>query len=105
MTYTVSVERKNEVAVHALYSTNIFNIEANGFITSDLLRVFVEYNSYGAELVEFSNDIAIFVDGTRCTFNNNTKQYQVTNGTTSSSVIRITAGSKEVTLVYSENYI
>lgn len=101
--YTVNVIRKVETGIHAIYTSGIFELGVNGYITNELLNIFIEYGEYGEELVDFSQSISITVDGVRCVYTND--GYKVIDGTNADSVIVIRSGNFEITLDKTKNYL
>lgn len=102
--YSVRVEKKAEKAIHALYTSGIFNITPNGFITNDYLDLYIEYEDIGVEISEFSDLFKITVDGVDCKFSKD--GYKVVNGTNENSVIVITYGSLDsIELAKTVNYV
>lgn len=101
--YTVNVIRKVETGIHAIYTSGIFELGVNGYITNELLNVFIEYGEYGEELVDFSQSISVTVDGVRCVYTND--GYKVIDGTNADSVIVIRSGNFEITLDKTKNYL
>lgn len=101
--YTVNVIRKVETGIHAIYTSGIFELGVNGFITNELLNIFIEYGEYGEELVDFSQSISVIVDNERCAYTND--GYRVIRGTNADSVIVIRSGNFEITLDKTKNYL
>ena len=108
--YAVKVEKKFELEIHALYTSGLFNIDAEdgyGFITNDYLDFYIEYEDIGIEHVEFSEYASLFtvnVDGVDCKY---TKDgFKVENGTNENSVITISYGSLDsIQLDKTKNFI
>lgn len=90
VTYVVTVTKRNETGIHAYYTSKIFDIDAGGYIKPEMLKVLREYDndieqSYEMEL---SQSIVVTIDGRECSYS--AMGYYVENGTTESSVIKIT---------------
>ena len=102
--YSVRVEKKSELAIHALYTSGIFNIAAKGFITNDYLDLYIEYEDIGVEISDLSDLFKITVDGVDCKYSKD--GYEVKNGTNENSEIIISYGSLEsIKLDNTKNYI
>ena len=101
--YAVVVEKKQELGVHALYTSKVFNIEDGGYITNNCLDVYLEYEDLGVEIVTLSSDFILEIDGVVCYY---TKDgYKVTGGTNADSVIVLKYGDLSVTLDKNLNYV
>jgi len=85
--YEVTVKRKTDTGLSAIYSRGIFNIPTNGTISTDILKVFVNYGELGKELVKYSasTGVSVYVDGQKCT--PTADGYSVPSGTVSESLI------------------
>lgn len=85
--YEVTIKKKTDIGLTAIYSNGIFNISTSGLITSDHLKVFVNYGELGKEYLEYSaqTSVSVFVDGVKCT--QTTDGYIVESGTTDISTI------------------
>lgn len=101
--YVVTVVKKVETGVSAIYTSGLYKLGVNGLITKDCLKIFMEYGDYGTELVDFSQSITVTVDGVRCAYTND--GYKVTNGTTAESRIVIRCGSFEVQLDKTKDFV
>ena len=97
--YEVTVKKKTETGLKAIYTDGIFQIEAGGvLVPRDLIWVFVKYEGIGEGYMEHSanNGVSIYVDGAKC--EQTADGYVVQNGTTSASQILIKYGSYELLL-------
>ncbi len=97
--YEVTVKKKVETGLKAIYSKDgIFNIQAGGVISEDLLRLFVKYEGIGEGYLKYSkgSSVAVYVDGAKC--NQTDAGYVVENGTTDGSLIVIKYLSYELVL-------
>lgn len=101
--YTVNIARKTESGIHALYTEGLFNIGINGLITTDYLKIFIDYGDFGVECVNFSQSILVYVDDERCIYTN--EGYRVLNGVNEHSKIVIRSGNFEITLDRTKNYV
>lgn len=101
--YDVKVDKKKELAICALYTKGIFNIEANGYITNDVLDMYIEYEDIGVEITDLSSQFTIWIGSDKCEY---TKDgFKTINGTTMDSVIKIVYGEFVVTLQNDINFI
>ena len=103
--YEVTVKKKNDTGLIAIYSKGIFNVSAGGVINADMLKVFVNYGEFGKEYVKYSGttSVAIFIDGVRC--NQTSEGYVTQNGTNASSTIVIRYLSYEIVLDNTKTFI
>ena len=102
--YDVSVAKKAEIGILALYTKGIFNIEANGYITNDYLDFYINYEDVGVEIAEFSGNFQLFVDGIECVFEAK-KGFKIVNGTHINSIIEIKYGVFSVELNNLTSYV
>ena len=101
--YDVKVAKKAELGIHALYTSGLFGIDSNGFITNDYLDFYIEYEDVGVEVAEFNANFVVIVDEVECTY---TKDgFKVANGTNVDSKIEIRYGTFSIVLDKSLNYV
>ncbi len=96
--YEVTVKRKTDTGLSAIYSSGIFNVSANGYITEDLLKVFVNYGELGKEHVKYTatNGVSVLVDGVSCV--KTSDGFKVVAGTASAHSIIVRYLSYELIL-------
>lgn len=97
--YEVTVKKKTETGLKAIYNEGIFKIQAGGvLIPRDLIWIFVKYEGIGEGYLGHSanNGISIYVDGAKC--EQNKDGYIVQNGTTTGSQIIVKYGAYELIL-------
>lgn len=85
--YEVTVKKKNETGLRAIYSDGIYNVPTNGYISEDLLKVFVNYEDIGYTYKPYTNQtpILVYVDSQKC--NLTADGYSVPSGTSPTSLI------------------
>lgn len=101
--YNVSVSNKTKNGLNAAYSEGIFNIASGGYINSDFLTLYLEYEDIGKEPVDLSQEFKLTVDGIQCDYSS--LGYKVVGGTTKSSRIKITYLTYEITLDYNKCFV
>lgn len=87
--YTVNILKKTESGLMAIYANGLFDVEANGYINSTILNLFIDYGNYGKQTLKLSStNITLYVDDVKCVYESN-KGFKVESGTTNASVIKI----------------
>ena len=104
--YEVTVKKKTETGLKAIYKEGIFKIQAGGvLVPRDLIWIFVKYEGIGEGYLSHSanNGLSIYVDGAKC--EQTSDGYIVQNGTTTASQIVIKYGSYELILDNSKDMV
>lgn len=109
VTYVVTVTRKNETGIQAVYNSKIFNLNNGDVITTDdMLWFFIEYEDDTEHPVytDFSKSLVVIVDETEYTYQTGqTNGYRITGGSNTSSTIKIRYGNFEKTLEYGKTRV
>lgn len=109
VTYVVTVTRKNETGIQAVYNSKIFNLNNGDVITTDdMLWFFIEYEGDTEHPVytDLSKSLVIIIDETEYTYQTGqTNGYRITGGSNTSSTIKIRYGNFEKTLEYGKSRV
>ena len=98
--YTVNVLKKEVQGLQAIYADDLFNLKQGEYVSSDILRVLVDYGSYGKQSVNLSA-VKLYVGNVNCTFEQN-KGFKMTSDTTKSSKFKIVYDTVTLNIEYVE---
>lgn len=102
--YVVTVTRKTETGIQAIYSSGIFNLGVSDSITSKMLTVCVEYEGDKTKPKEIDlSSVTVLIDGQACTHTND--GFKASKATTAGSVIEVKYGNFTLTLDYNNSRV
>lgn len=104
VTYVVTVTRKTEVGIHALYNQSIFSKKSGDVIDSKILRLYIQYEEFEKPVrVDMSNAFKLLIGDKEYSYFNG--GYTIDQDIAPDKSIKIRYGSFEIELNQNETFV